>query len=51
MTPDIDNFDDFADHHASLLDKQALLHFYSDELLNGQRARCEWVEPDLRALP
>ncbi len=51
MTPDIDNFDEFADHHPSLLDKQALLHYYSDELLNGPRARVEWVEPDLRALP
>jgi hypothetical protein len=51
MTPDIDNFDDFAGHHPSLLDKQALLHYYSDELLNGQRARSEWIEPDLRALP
>ena len=51
MTPGIDNFDDFADLHPSLLDKQALLHYYSDELLNGQKARTEWVEPDLRALP
>jgi hypothetical protein len=51
MTPDIDNFDEFADNHPSLLDKEALLHYYSDELLNGQRARSEWVEPDLRALP
>ena len=46
-----DNFDEFADNHPSLLDKEALLHYYSDELLNGQRARTEWVEPDLRALP
>ena len=51
MTPDIYSFDDFANHHASLLDKEALLHFYSDDLLNGQRARGEWVEPDLRGLP
>lgn len=51
MTPGIESFDEFASHHPDLLNKNALLHFYSDALLNGDRARREWVEPDLRALP
>ena len=51
MTPDVETFSVFSDSHPMLFDKNALLAFYSDEVLNIQRARAEWVEPDLRPLP
>ena len=51
MTPDLDGLAVFARRDSALLDKKALLAFYSEDLLMSQRARQEWVEPDLRRLP
>ncbi len=36
---------------ARLLDKGALSAYYSEEVLSSERARREWVEPDLAVLP
>jgi hypothetical protein len=36
---------------ANILDKSALSAFYSAGLLESEKARREWVEPDLTALP
>lgn len=46
-----DHFDAFISRHPWLLDKNALQRFYSAELLSSERARHEWVEPDLERLP
>ena len=51
MTPEIAMFGELAEIHRDFFDKQALLGYYSEDLLMGQCARMEWVEPDLRALP
>ncbi|HEX5703190.1 MAG TPA: hypothetical protein VFX97_08340 [Pyrinomonadaceae bacterium] len=32
-------------------DKDLIAQFYSDELLATDKAKAEWVEPDLKALP
>jgi hypothetical protein len=50
-TPGVESFDAFAARHAHLLDKDAPRTFYSAELLSSDRARAEWVEPDLARLP
>ena len=36
---------------ANMLNKSALSLYYSAELLESERARREWVEPDLAPLP
>ena len=50
-TPDITDFAKFIDSHSSLLDRTALLTFYSPERLSSEEARQRWLEPDLRPLP
>ena len=37
--------------HPGLLDKRLPFRFYTSELLSSDKARREWVEPDLRPLP
>ena len=37
--------------HPGLLDKNLPLRFYSRELLSSDKARREWVGPDIRPLP
>jgi hypothetical protein len=37
--------------HSGLLDKHLPLRFYSKELLFSERARSQWVEPDIAPLP
>jgi hypothetical protein len=49
--PTTDDFDKFICSHMWLLEKSALSSFYSPSLLSSDRARREWVEPDLRNLP
>ena len=51
LSPRIDDFARFAGAHPWLLEKDALLAFYSRERLMGEEARAGWVEPDLRPLP
>jgi hypothetical protein len=51
LSPGIDDFARFVRAHAWLLEKDALLAFYSRERLMGEAARGAWVEPDLRPLP
>ena len=41
----------FCSAHPSLCDKNALAEFYSRERLGDQKARKEFVEPDIRPLP
>lgn len=50
-TPQIADFASFARLHLWLLEKSALLSFYSQAVLSSERARCTWVEPDVRPLP
>ena len=50
-TPDITDFAKFIASHSSLLDRRALLTFYSAERLSSEEARQRWVEPDVRPLP
>lgn len=49
--PDIDDFGAFLAAHPWLRRREALLAFYSKELLDSPPARAQWVEPDLRPLP
>jgi hypothetical protein len=42
---------DFCDHNPDLLDKTALLRFYSRECLSSPQAKTTFVEPDLAPLP
>jgi hypothetical protein len=44
-------FEAFVSENSFLLDKDALKRFYSTDLLSSDRARQEWVEPDLAGLP
>jgi hypothetical protein len=46
-----DHFDDFATHHAALLDKRLLIRFYRPATLASPQARNGWVEPDLNIFP
>jgi hypothetical protein len=46
-----DTFDAFSARHPFLLEKDALKRFYSADVLLSDRARQEWVEPDLARLP
>ena len=50
-TPCASDFSQFITSHLWLLDRKALLGFYSEELLKSDAARSSWVEPDLRPLP
>jgi hypothetical protein len=50
-TPDVADFASFAGLHLWLLEKAALLSFYSQQVLSSENARHTWVEPDLRPLP
>jgi hypothetical protein len=44
-------FDDLIELDGRLLDKDLPLRFYSPDVLFSTRARTQWVEPDVRALP
>jgi hypothetical protein len=50
-SPDVADFDAFLATHERLLDPGALRAHYSPELLASDRARAEWVEPDLEPIP
>ncbi len=43
-------FEDFLLTHPFLLDKSQPLNYYSQNLLDNDNARTQWIEPDLRAL-
>lgn len=43
--------DEFCDQHPELLDKRALLRFYSRERIMSWEAKGEFIEPDLCSLP
>ncbi len=45
------SFDDLVTAAPMLLEKQTLARFYSDALLRSDRAKREFVPPDLNALP
>jgi hypothetical protein len=45
------DFDNFATHHAALLDKRLLTRFYRPATLASPQARTGWVEPDLNPFP
>lgn len=46
-----DDFDNFAIHHAALIDKRLLTRFYHPATLASQQARTGWVGPDLNPFP
>src|SRR5215212_7151507 len=46
-----DDIEAVLDRNPQLLDKDFPLKFYSRPLLFGDRARTDWVEPDLKPLP
>jgi hypothetical protein len=46
-----ESFEHFIERNPDLLDGKLLEHFYSRELIFGDSARAEWVDPDLRPLP
>ena len=46
-----ESFEGFIERNPDLLDSKLLEHFYSRELIVGDRARSGWVDPDLRPLP
>jgi hypothetical protein len=50
LSPRIDDFALFMRAHPWLLEKDALLAFYSRERLMGEVAREKWMEPDLKPL-
>jgi hypothetical protein len=50
-TPQCGGFAQFLDAHPWLLNREALLAFYSRERLGSEEARTAWVEPDLYPLP
>ena len=41
----------FAEHNPALLDKRLLTRFYRSATLADQRAKTDWVEPDLAPFP
>ena len=43
--------DEFCQRHPDLLDKRALLQFYSSKRIMSWEAKAEFVEPDLCSLP
>ncbi len=49
-SPDATDLDELTSANPRLLDRNALGDHYSAELLWSDRARREWVEPDLRPL-
>jgi hypothetical protein len=50
-TRDGETFDAFLARHHELRDKEFALTFYTEARLRSDRARAEWVKPDLRPLP
>ncbi len=50
-TPQSSGFAEFLEAHPWLLNRAALLAFYSRERLESEEARTAWVEPDLYRLP
>ncbi len=44
-------FDDLLHRYPALLDKRLLTRHYRSATLAGERARCEWVAPDLIPFP
>ena len=51
MTPQLDDFAEFAVAHPELFDRALPLAYYSEARLMSSDARAGWVEPDLRPLP
>jgi hypothetical protein len=51
MTPELGDFDRFAEAHPALFESALPSHFYSSDRLWAEEARSGWVEPDLRPLP
>jgi len=49
--PEVDDFDRFVALHPGLLDSRLIQRHYSHDVLFSERARHEWVEPDLQAMP
>jgi hypothetical protein len=45
------SFDKFIAENPGLLERRLLDQHYSRELIGSHRARAQWTEPDLRALP
>jgi hypothetical protein len=50
-TPQLNGFAQFIGAHPWLLNREALLAFYSKERLWSEQARTAWVAPDLYPLP
>ncbi len=50
MTPDVSDFAQFEAQRPELFDSRYINQFYSKELLWSEKARREWVEPDLQPL-
>ena len=51
MHPSAQEFAQFIDTFPILLDKQLPFHHWRRETLGGNRARSDWLEPDLWPLP
>lgn len=51
LTPHFSRFNDFANAHQWLLNKDAVLAFYSRPRISSAVARATWVEPDLQFFP
>jgi hypothetical protein len=49
--PEGKSFEQFMAAHPHLSDKNLLVRYYSNELLQSLIAREGWVEPDLQPLP
>lgn len=50
-TPETPEFSDFLSGHRWLMNKDALLAFYTRARLESPQARSAWMEPDLHPLP
>jgi len=50
-TPELTDYVAFVSQHPTLLDKNALLPFYSPQVLASDEARHQWIAPDLKPLP
>jgi len=51
LSAQIASFEEFAQAHAWLLNKDVIFEFYSPERLKSDSARTNWVEPDLKSFP
>lgn len=49
-SPEVNTFEEFLSQNPHIYDKHLLFEFYSDELLNDQKAKFEFLPPDKKSL-